>query len=64
MERITKIKTSEVNIGSKLILNNNKEAIVKGYINSMLPTIDEVYEFDTNIGKVLPNEVKEIIGGN
>lgn len=61
MERVTKISTKEINIRTKLILKNGKQAIVKGYINSILPTIDEVYEFDTNIGKVLPGEIKEII---
>lgn len=61
MEKVTKISTKDVDIGSKLILRNGKRAIVKGYTNSMLPTIDEIYEFDTNLGKVLPDEVEEII---
>lgn len=61
MNNVTKINIEEVNIGSKLILKNGKQAIVKGYVNSMLPTIDEIYEFDTNLGKVLPDEVEEII---
>jgi hypothetical protein len=55
------INTDEITIGSKLILKNGKTAIVKGCKNSMLPTINEIYEFDTNIGKVLPEEVAEII---
>lgn len=61
MEKVTKISTNEIDIGTKLILKNGKQAIVKGYVNSILPTINEIYEFNTNIGKVLPNEIKEII---
>ncbi len=56
----TIIKTNEVDIGSKLILKNGKEVIVKGIYNSMLPTVNEIYWFETNIGTILPNEVERI----
>lgn len=55
------IKTNEINIGSTLILKDNRKAIVKGFKNSMLPTISEIYEFETDIGKILPEQVKKII---
>jgi len=61
MRTETIIEINEVNIGTKLILKNGKEAIVEGYMNSMLPTINKIYEFKTNIGKVLPEEVERII---
>ena len=57
----TIIETSEVNIGTKLILKNGKEAIVQGYWDSMLPTITKVYQFKTNIGIVLPDDVERIV---
>ena len=58
MRKPTIIETNEIDIGSKLILKNGKEVIVKGFYNSMLPTVNEIYVFQTNIGKVLPNEVE------
>jgi len=61
MRTETIIEINEVNIGTKLILKNGKEDIVEGYMNSMLPTINKIYEFKTNIGKVLPEEVERII---
>lgn len=60
MKTQTKIETNEVNIGSKLILKNGKEVIVKGIYNSILPTINEIYLFETDIGRILPNEVETI----
>lgn len=60
MKTQTKIETNEVNIGSKLILKNGKEVIVKGICNSMLPTINEIYLFETDIGRILPNQVERI----
>lgn len=60
MRKETIIETSEINIGTKLILKNGKKAIVEGIINSMLPTINKVYEFKTNIGTILPEEVERI----
>lgn len=56
----TIIETNEIDIGSKLILKNGKEVIVKGIYNSMLPTVKEIYWFETNIGTILPNEVERI----
>lgn len=56
----TIIKTKEVDIGSKLILKNKKEVIVKGIYNSILPTINEIYLFETDIGRILPNQVQRI----
>lgn len=56
----TIIKTKEVDIGSKLILKNGTKVIVKGIYNSMLPTVNEIYWFETNIGTILPNEVEKI----
>ncbi len=56
----TIIETNEIDIGSKLILKNGKEVIVKGICNSMLPTVNEIYWFKTNIGTILPNEVERI----
>lgn len=61
MRTETIIETSEVNIGTRLILKNGKEAIIEGFLNSMLPTINKVYEFKTNIGIVLPDEVERIV---
>lgn len=60
MRKPTIIETNEIDIGSKLILKNGKEVIIKGFYNSMLPTVNEIYVFQTNIGKVLPNEVERI----
>ena len=60
MRKSTIIETNEINVGSKLILKNGKEVIVRGFYNSMLPTINEIYVFETNIGKVVPNEVERI----
>ena len=60
MKTQTKIETNEVNIGSKLILKNKKEVIVKGIYNSILPTINEIYLFETDIGRILPNQVQRI----
>lgn len=60
MKTQTKIETNEVNIGSKLILKTGKEVVVKGVYNSILPTINEIYLFETDIGRILPNEVEKI----
>lgn len=60
MKNETIIELNEVNLGTRLILKNGKEAIVEGIVNSMLPTINKVYEFKTNIGTILPNEVERI----
>lgn len=60
MKTETIIETSEINIGTKLILKIGKEAIVKGYMDSMYPTINKIYEFHTDIGIVLPEEVERI----
>lgn len=60
MKTQTKIETNEVNIGSKLILKTGKEVVVKGIYNSILPTINEIYLFETDIGRILPNEVEKI----
>lgn len=61
MRTETIIETSEIDIGTKLILKNGKEAIVEGFLNSMLHTINKVYEFKTNIGIVLPDDVERIV---
>lgn len=60
MRTETIIETSEINIGTKLILKNGNKAIVKGYMDSMYPTINKIYEFKTNIGTILPEEVERI----
>ena len=60
MKNETIIELNEVNLGTRLILKNGKEAIVEGIVNIMLPTINKVYEFKTNIGTILPNEVERI----
>ena len=60
MRTETIIETNEIDIGTKLILKNGKEAIVKGYMDSMYPTINKIYEFHTDIGIVLPEEVERI----
>ena len=60
MRNETVIETSEIEIGSKLILKNGKEAIVKGYMDSMYSTINKIYEFHTDIGILLPEEVERI----
>lgn len=57
------INTNEVEIGDTLVLKDGKKAKIKGFMNSMLPTINQIYLFKTNIGDVKPNEVVEIIGG-
>lgn len=60
MRNETVIETSEIEIGSKLILKNGKEAIVKGYMDSMYSTINKIYKFNTDIGIVLPEEIERI----
>lgn len=60
MKTRIKIETNEVNIGSKLILKTGREVIVKGIYNSILPTINEIYLFETDIGRILPNQVQRI----
>ena len=57
------INTNEVEIGDTLVLKDGKKAKIKGFMNSMLPTINQIYLFKTDIGDVKPNEVLEIIGG-
>ncbi len=61
MKTKTIIKANEVYVGSKLILKNGKEVTVKGFYDSMLSTINEIYWLETNIGKILPNEVERIL---
>lgn len=61
MEIKTIIKTSEVDIGSKLILVDGRKAIVDGIVDSMLPTIDYIYWFTTDLGLISPEQVKQII---
>lgn len=61
MEQI--INTNEVEIGDILVLKDGKKAKIKGFMNSMLPSINQIYLFKTDIGDVKPNEVVEIIGG-
>ena len=57
------INMNEVEIDDILILKDGKKAKIKGFMNSMLPTINQIYLFKTDIGDVKPNEVIEIIGG-
>lgn len=57
------INTNEVEIGDILVLKDGKKAKIKGFMNSMLPTINQIYLFKTDIGDIKPNEVAEIIGG-
>lgn len=61
MRTETVIDTSEVEIGAKLILKNGKEAIIKGFWDSVSPLISKVYSFETDMGIVLPNEVERIV---
>ena len=57
------INTNEVEIGDILVLKDGKKAKIRGFMNSMLPSINQIYLFKTDIGDVKPNEVIEIIGG-
>ncbi len=61
MKTKTIIRPDEVPFGATLVLKNGDEAIVKGYIDSMLPTIDEIYEFYTDKGIIKPEQVEQII---
>lgn len=54
------INTNEVNIGSSLLLKNGKKVKVTGWLNSMLPTIEQIYLLKTNEGDITPNEVERI----
>ena len=55
------INTNEVRVGNTLLLKDNRRAKVKGFINSMLPTIDQIYLFKTDLGDITPNEVEKIL---
>ncbi len=54
------INTNEVNIGSTLLLTNDKKVKVKGLTNSMFPTINNIFSFITNEGEIKLNEVERI----
>ena len=54
------INTDEVNIGSTLLLKNGKKVKVTGWLNSMLPTIEQIYLFKTDEGDIKPNVVERI----
>lgn len=54
------INTNEVNIGSTLLLTNGKKVKVKGFTNSMFPTINNIFLFITNEGEIKPSEVERI----
>lgn len=55
------INTDEVSIGDTLLLKNGKHTKIIGFINSMIPTINQIYLFKTDIGDVNPNEVAKVI---
>lgn len=61
MEQKIVITTNEIELGSQLLLKNGKKAIVEGYYSSMFPSINEIYLFVTDIGKILPKEVEKIL---
>jgi len=61
MKTKTIIDTTELSLRSKLKLKNGRIVSVRGFLNSMLPTIKEVYEIYTDIGTVLPDEVERIL---
>ena len=55
------IDTTELSFRSKLKLKDGRIVSVSGFLNSMLPTINEVYEIYTNQGPVLPDDVERIL---
>lgn len=58
------INVDEVSIGDTLLLKNGKHTKIIGFINSMIPTINQIYLFKTDVGDINPNEVVEIIKEN
>ncbi len=55
------IKTQKVLLEHKMVLKNGKATTIKGYSFRITKDDYEVYKFDTEIGEVLPKEVKEIL---
>lgn len=51
------IKTMRFLLGSEIILKDGRKAKVKGYSCTMSKSGYEIYEFDTDIGKVLASQV-------
>lgn len=59
MEQV--IDVNEIKIGTILLLKNGKRVKIKGWCNSMFPTINKVYSFKTDEGDIKPEEVERIL---
>lgn len=60
MKKITIIEDKDVNIGTKLILKDKREAIIQEIQEEIIPLHNIIVGFDTDIGYVTPKEVKKI----
>lgn len=60
MKKITVIEDKDVNIGTKLILKDKREAMIQEIHEKIIPLQNMIIGFDTDIGYVTPEEVKKI----
>ena len=59
-KKITIIEDKDVNIGTKLILKDKRECIIQEIHEEIIPLHNIIVGFDTDIGYVIPDEVRKI----